>query len=229
MIQITSGKLAGTPRNGYVIDASRLPNPYDVPKLMPRDGTNRLVKEWLLPQIQDKLDQWEKEIALGEFTAVTTLCNAGRHRSVAVAEELASRLKAQGHSVTVKHREIKPKKKESAAKRGYGAAHKVKRQQLLYSLRDGTECDYCGRPMYKDSARNFDGAALEADHLQQDKGHLAARLLHRQCNRKMSQPGSWVEHGPEWYAAHEQLPIDGSLDWPTGRVVAWIDRGGQKI
>lgn len=116
--------------------------------------------------------------------------------------------------------------KPTTTQRGYGHDHRTRRDQLLYQHIDGTECEYCARPMYRDATRNFDGAPLEADHLDQDKGNLAARLLHRQCNRKMSQPGTWVKHGPEWYAAHgqaEQGSTTGAgLHYPGGRVITWI-------
>lgn len=54
------------------------------------------------------------------------------------------------------------------------------------NLVDGTPCPFCGKPLHKSPAQNFDGAALEADLTGDIKHHgqnPADRLLHRTCNR----------------------------------------------
>ncbi|MCF8713011.1 AAA family ATPase, partial [Corynebacterium sp. MC-09] len=66
----------------------------------------------------------------------------------------------------------------SSTQRGYGYNHQTRRDQLLYNHVDGTPCDICGQPMYRDKERNPDHATLEADHREGDKTHLAYRLLH---------------------------------------------------
>lgn len=79
----------------------------------------------------------------------------------------------------------KPRKKQ-AHEVGYGWNHRRNRQRLLYNLVDGTPCPGCGKPMYKDPAKNHDGAALEADHTRDLKHYgpsQADRLLCRTCNR----------------------------------------------
>lgn len=79
----------------------------------------------------------------------------------------------------------KPKPKQ-AHQRGYDWTHRNNRQRLLYNLVDGTPCEWCGKPMYKDPDRNFDHAPLEADHTKDLKHHgpsKADRLVHRHCNR----------------------------------------------
>lgn len=79
----------------------------------------------------------------------------------------------------------KPKPKQ-AHERGYDWNHRRNRARLMYNLVDGTPCPGCGNPMYKDPARNHDGAALEADHTRDLKHHgpsQADRLLCRTCNR----------------------------------------------
>ncbi|MDK7047785.1 hypothetical protein QP324_04240, partial [Corynebacterium sp. UMB0012] len=59
---------------------------------------------------------------------------------------------------------------ETTTQRGYGyKQHQKTRKNLLFNLVDGTECEYCARPMFRDPAKNFDGAALEADHVDRDK------------------------------------------------------------
>ena len=112
----------------------------------------------------------------------------------------------------------------TSTQRGYGYSHQQTRKQLLYNHTDGSECEYCGQPMYKDPARNFDHKPLNADHLETDKTRRAGRLLHDQCNKKMNTAGRWVKHGPEWYAKHGQVtdtPITDELDWPNGSTIVW--------
>ena len=88
------------------------------------------------------------------------------------------------------------KGKKSTHERGYGHAHQQQRRKLMAQLKDGTPCPECGKPMFKTADKNFDGAALEADHgpgsalkYAQDKQRTkATRLLHRTCNRS---GGAW--------------------------------------
>ncbi|MEC4615808.1 hypothetical protein [Tsukamurella tyrosinosolvens] len=70
--------------------------------------------------------------------------------------------------------------------RGLGWQHQQIRRRLIANHRDGTHCWWCNGPMYRDPARNFDGAALEADHslARSHGGHRADRLLHMTCNRQ---------------------------------------------
>lgn len=102
--------------------------------------------------------------------------------------------------------------------RGYGHNHQTNRNKLLYNHRDGTPCDICGQPMYRNPTQNPDTAALEADHREGDKTKLAYRLLHRRCNRSIS--NNWVEHGPGWHQ-RKTTKLDNTLDWPAGRVLRW--------
>ena len=116
--------------------------------------------------------------------------------------------------------------KKTTAERGYGYhQHEIPRRNLFYNHVDGTECEYCARPMYHDPARNFDGAALEADHIGRDKTQPPKRLIHRKCNRTLNGKGKgeWVQHGPEWYAKHGQTTDETGegLDWPGGTPINW--------
>ncbi|TQE43584.1 HNH endonuclease [Corynebacterium phoceense] len=108
--------------------------------------------------------------------------------------------------------------KLTTAQRGYGGNHAKAREQLIYNLIDGTPCEYCGQPMYREAGRNFDGAALEADHEEGDKTRLANRLLHRRCNRAIA--NEWVKHGPGWYQL--QVGVASPIDWPGGRVIGLV-------
>jgi len=91
--------------------------------------------------------------------------------------------------------------KGTTTERGYDNGHKVNRARMLYNLMDGTKCTYCGKPMYREAALNFDQAPLEADHKHGDKSSPAYRLIHRRCNRSIA--NHWVEHGPGWYGIEE--------------------------
>lgn len=95
------------PKADLHIDCRHLPNPYTVPALRPRDGRQKLVKDWVLghQQTQDLIDNAVDQIKPGMTVAV--MCNAGRHRSVVVAEEIARRVGA-GHT----HLNLNPTKAE---------------------------------------------------------------------------------------------------------------------
>ena len=76
---------------------------------------------------------------------------------------------------------------ETTTQRGYGyKQHQKTRKNLLFNLVDGTECEYCGKPMFRAPDKNFDGAALEADHVDRDKTQPPKRLIHRKCNRTLN-------------------------------------------
>ena len=100
-----------------VVDCRFLPNPHWVPELRPMSGLDAPVRESLLgqPGAKEFLDGYEDLfgiVAAGytrEGKGYTTLavgCTGGRHRSVAMAEELGARLRARGMEVQVNHRDI---------------------------------------------------------------------------------------------------------------------------
>lgn len=76
------------------------------------------------------------------------------------------------------------KRKRTNKERGVGWQHTQQRERLLARHRDGTPCWWCGRPLYRDAARNPDGRALHADHTRARSkgGTVADRLLHGSCN-----------------------------------------------
>lgn len=118
---------------------------------------------------------------------------------------------------------------KTTTQRGYGyKQQQIPRKNLIHNLVDGTECEYCARPMYRNPDKNFDGAALEADHIDRDKTKPPKRLIHRKCNRTLNGngKGKWVKHGPEWYAKHGQTTATTTeerdpLDWPGGKLIRW--------
>lgn len=90
---------------------------------------------------------------------------------------------------------------KTTTQRGYGHTHQKQRRKLLAQHKDGAPCPECGKPMYKTAAKNFDGAALEADHgpgsalkyADNKQATKATRLLHRTCNRS---GGAWDKPRP---------------------------------
>ena len=99
-----------------VLDVRFLPNPYFVDELRPLDGTDPAVARFVLdrPETQDFL---ARTMALLDFALPLyeregkrywTLglgCTGGRHRSIALVDELARRLTGHGYPVQVQHRD----------------------------------------------------------------------------------------------------------------------------
>lgn len=100
-----------------VLDVRFLPNPYFVPELKPHAGTEAPVRDFVLGQPDAQLFL-EKVADFGAFLlpryaaegkSYLTLaigCTGGRHRSVAIAEELARRLREAGTEARVWHRDV---------------------------------------------------------------------------------------------------------------------------
>ena len=92
------------PKADLILDARHLPNPHQVPGLRPRTGRNRMVQDWLFdqPGVAEQITKWAQQAEQHDSIAIG--CNAGRHRSVAIAEELATML-----NTTAEHRELPDK------------------------------------------------------------------------------------------------------------------------
>ena len=100
-----------------VFDCRFLPNPFWVEELRPFSGEDEPVRDYVLgqPESQDflqKVDELMTSI-LPAFTregksylTIAMGCTGGRHRSVTLARELATRLSAHGEPVSVFHRDI---------------------------------------------------------------------------------------------------------------------------
>jgi len=102
----------------FIFDVRFLPNPFYVPKLKNRNGTDRSVREFIFSQTvaREAIDQMQ---AMIEFLTphflregkmqlhVAVGCTGGQHRSVAVAAELHARLRSRMEGpVTLLHREL---------------------------------------------------------------------------------------------------------------------------
>lgn len=110
-------------KNGITIDADMvfdvrfLPNPHWVPELRPQTGLSHSVSTYVLSfgaaeawlaALEDMLDALMPGY-MREGKRLATLaigCTGGKHRSVAMAEELARRLRARDIAVHVVHRDL---------------------------------------------------------------------------------------------------------------------------
>ncbi|GAA1824134.1 UPF0042 nucleotide-binding protein [Microlunatus capsulatus] len=100
-----------------VVDVRFLPNPHWVPELRPQTGLSRPVSDYVLAQqgaepFLDHLQQLLDTVAVGyvregkRFATIGIGCTGGKHRSTAMAEEFARRLRAAGRPTTVLHRDL---------------------------------------------------------------------------------------------------------------------------
>jgi UPF0042 nucleotide-binding protein len=115
---LSFGFKRGVPADAdVVLDARFLPNPYYVEALKPLSGRDWPVQEYLLesPEYREFLERaeswlrWSLPLVQQEGRAYHTLaigCTGGQHRSVALVEMLAHRLRRDVASLSVRHREL---------------------------------------------------------------------------------------------------------------------------
>ena len=100
-----------------VFDCRFLPNPHWIEELRPLTGTDDAVREYVLgqPDTREFLDELDHLFALllpgyeregKAYLSIAVGCTGGRHRSVVLAEQLAERLRRQGHRTAVHHRDV---------------------------------------------------------------------------------------------------------------------------
>jgi UPF0042 nucleotide-binding protein len=100
-----------------VVDCRFLPNPHWVPELRPRTGLDPEVSRYVLsrPGAGAFLDGYEGLLKLvtggylrehKRYVTLAVGCTGGKHRSVAIAEELGRRLTAAGLANRVAHRDM---------------------------------------------------------------------------------------------------------------------------
>jgi len=100
-----------------VLDVRFLPNPHWVPELRPQTGLSPAVAQYVLASdltgpFLGEVDRLLDTVARGYIiegkrqATVAFGCTGGKHRSVALAEEAARRLRAAGRTATVLHRDL---------------------------------------------------------------------------------------------------------------------------
>lgn len=105
------------PDADFVCDARFLPNPYWVPELREHTGQVEAVSSYVLGQagaedfVATYADLLNATTAGFEregkrYVTAAVGCTGGKHRSVAIAEELAARLRQTGLAATAQHRDL---------------------------------------------------------------------------------------------------------------------------
>jgi UPF0042 nucleotide-binding protein len=100
-----------------VVDCRFLPNPHWVPELRPLNGTDEPVRAYVMAQqgAGEFLDTYEQLLTIigdgyqregKRYATIAVGCTGGKHRSVAMTEELARRLASHGVEAAVVHRDL---------------------------------------------------------------------------------------------------------------------------
>jgi len=101
-----------------VVDARFLPNPHWVPELRAKSGQDPEVREYVLGQAdaEEFLDRYTDVLRLlipgyrregKRYLTLAVGCTGGKHRSVAISEEIGRRLaEVDGMAVRVTHRDL---------------------------------------------------------------------------------------------------------------------------
>ncbi|MEU5791854.1 RNase adapter RapZ [Micromonospora purpureochromogenes] len=105
------------PDADFVLDARFLPNPYWVPELREHTGREEAVSAYVLGQegadafvaayadlVNATTAGFEREGK--RYLTVAVGCTGGKHRSVAIAEELSGRLRQSGLAANAQHRDL---------------------------------------------------------------------------------------------------------------------------
>ncbi len=94
-----------------------LPNPHWVPELRPRSGLDDDVRDYVLAQptaetFLDRLDALLETVISGfldqrkQYLTLAVGCTGGKHRSVAMSEAVAARMRERGVETNVVHRDL---------------------------------------------------------------------------------------------------------------------------
>lgn len=101
-----------------LFDVRFLPNPHFVPELRPKTGLDAEIGAYLKAQpeyaafysrlfdfVTYLIPQYQKEMK--SYLTIAIGCTGGRHRSVAIAQQLGEELEASGHNVEIVHRDYR--------------------------------------------------------------------------------------------------------------------------
>lgn len=105
------------PESDLVMDVRFLANPYFVPALKPLTGLDEPVRDFVLQQVESQhfLRMWGELLDFllpcyqregKAYLTISIGCTGGRHRSVAMTEALASRIRGGDFTFRVSHRDI---------------------------------------------------------------------------------------------------------------------------
>ena len=100
-----------------VVDVRFLPNPHWIPELRQHTGQEQVVRDYVLSQggVTEFLDLYTDLLRLvgagyqregKRYLTLAVGCTGGKHRSVAIAEQLAKRLMGDGVQTAVAHRDL---------------------------------------------------------------------------------------------------------------------------
>ncbi|GAA3231779.1 RNase adapter RapZ [Actinocorallia longicatena] len=100
-----------------VVDCRFLPNPHWIPELRPQNGRDAPVRDYVLSQrgAKEFLDAYTEVLRLlaagyeregKHYVTLAVGCTGGKHRSVAMAEQLGQRLRDEAIDVQVAHRDL---------------------------------------------------------------------------------------------------------------------------
>jgi UPF0042 nucleotide-binding protein len=115
---VSFGYKYGLPVDADIVaDCRFLPNPRWVPDLAPLTGQDERVRDYVLsrPGAAEFLDSYLSALRVvlagyeregKRFVTLAVGCTGGKHRSVAVSEQIASQLSSKGPAVQVVHRDL---------------------------------------------------------------------------------------------------------------------------
>ncbi|HEV3273315.1 MAG TPA: RNase adapter RapZ [Candidatus Dormibacteraeota bacterium] len=119
VVAVTSfGFKFGLPEDaGWVFDARMVRNPFWVAELRSFTGLDAPVRDYVLedPVARDLIDRMQSLLVWTvqryaerdrDVLSLAVGCTGGRHRSVTIVEALAERLRADGLTITVTHRDV---------------------------------------------------------------------------------------------------------------------------
>ena len=110
-----------------VFDVRFIPNPFYIPELKPYSGNDEPVKKYVLEQEETKgfikrtddlleflIPNYKKE---GKRQLIISIgCTGGRHRSVAIANQIYENLASRNYNISVEHRDIREDVHQGAKK-----------------------------------------------------------------------------------------------------------------